>query len=157
MQIILIYFTIHFSFYIIGAYATTDILRLLRGCSVSVNAPDCYCPVCQHKLELKNQLPIISYIINHGSCAYCKNHIPFSDLFLEIFLFFSLSGISFFLDYNWIAYFVCVLFYELTKICFILLHGKRETGFISNLFLSIRNNIILFALIAFLFLLAQIV
>ena len=157
MQTILIHFAIFFVFYIIGAYATTDILRLLKGCSTSINAPDCYCPSCHCKISLRDQLPIVSYIKNHGACYHCKSPIPFSDLFLEIFLFLSLSGISFVLNYSWLAYFICLLFYELTKVAFLCRYGRREINFAKNLFLSIRNNLIIFSLVALLFLLANII
>lgn len=64
MQEYLLYFSLYFVFYIMGAYATTDILRLLKGSTVKVNAPDCYCPICHNKIALRDQLPIISYIKN---------------------------------------------------------------------------------------------
>lgn len=157
METILIHFAICLSFYIIGAYATTDILRLLKGCNISVDAPDCYCPICHNKIALKDQLPIISYLKNRGTCFYCSSPIPVSDLFLEIFLFASLSGISYILNFSWTAYLLCILFYETTKLVFVVVFGHRETDFLKNLFRSIRNNIATFSLIAVLFLLSHVV
>lgn len=151
-----IHFIICFAFYIVGAYATTDILRLLKGCSISVNAPDCYCPICHNKIALKDQLPIFSYFKNHGGCFHCKSPIPMSDLFLEIFLFITLSDISLLLNFSWIAYFLCVFVYQSTKIVFLLIYGQRETDFLRNLLLSTCNNILIFSLIAVFFLLSNI-
>ena len=37
MKTALVYFSIYFAFYILGAYATTDILRLLKGSTLYVN------------------------------------------------------------------------------------------------------------------------
>lgn len=156
MRILLIHFAIYFSFYIIGAYATTDILRLLKGCAVSINATDCYCPVCNKKIALKDQIPIFSYIKNKGTCFHCGSPIPVSDLFLELFLFATLSVISSALNFSWTAYILCVVFYEITKVLFLLFYGHREKDFMKNLFRSIFNNFFLFSLIAFLFLISQI-
>ena len=157
MESLFIRFVICFTFYIIGAYATTDILRLLKGSVVSINAPDCYCPICRNKIALKDQLPIFAYIKNHGSCFHCKSPIPISDLFLEVFLFVSLSVISFLFHFSWTAYFLCVLFYLCTKMIFLLVYGQREYDFLKNLLLSFFNNIVIFSLLAFLFLIAQII
>lgn len=156
MKTIFIHLTIYFSFYIIGAYATTDILRLLKGSTLSVNATDCYCPICHKKITLKNQIPIFSYLKNRGVCYYCNSPIPIFDLFLELFLFITLSGISLILNFSWTAYILCIAFYETTKIFFLFFYGHREKDFGKNLFLSLRNNIVLFSLIAFLFLISQI-
>lgn len=157
MQIHVIHITICFTFYVLGAYATTDILRLLKGCSVSINEPFCYCPICQNKISLKDQLPIISYLKNHGCCSNCKSHIPISDLFMEIYLFLSLSSISILFHFSWVAYILCILCYESTKIVFILICGHREQHFCRNLFASVRNNIVIFLLVGILFLIAQLI
>lgn len=156
MKIITPYFAILFAYYILGAYATTDILRLLRGSTVSVNAPDCYCPRCNTRILLRDQLPIFSYFKNHGSCRNCKSHIPISDLFLEIFLFIGLSGITIISRFSWIGFFLCILFYETTKLTFLLRFGKRKNQFGKNLVISLLNNLFLFTILAFFFALAQI-
>lgn len=152
----LIHFALFFTFYIIGAYSTTDILRLLKGCSVSMNAPDCYCPVCNKKLTFRDQIPIFSYLKHHGACSYCGSHIPFSNFGLELFLFVSFSLISYSFNFNWIAYFLCVILYQMTKISFLLIFGKRTVDFLKNILLSLINNLILFSLIAILFFIGQI-
>ncbi len=157
MQIYIVYFMIFVTFYILGAYATTDILRLLKGSSTSIDAPDCYCPICNSKIPLKHQLPIIAYFRNHGSCFNCHSRIPVSDLFLEIFIFAALSAIALFSRFTWIGYAICVAFYEATKLVFLLIHGRRDEAFVKNLLCSLRNNMVLFLLLAFLFLLVQIV
>lgn len=156
MKAIIIRMAICFAFYILGAYATTDILRLLKGSTVAVNAPDCYCPVCHTKIALRDQLPIISYFKNHGSCRNCKSSIPISDLFLEIFLFLTMTLLSILLNFNWLAFALCIAVYEITKIIFLCRLGRRESAFIKNLMISLATNIALFALLAFLFALAQI-
>lgn len=156
MKLFFLYFAIYFCFYIIGAYATTDILRLLKNSTTPVNAPDCYCPICHNKIKLQNQLPIFAYLKNHGKCAYCKSPIPFSDLFLEIFLFFTLSVSCTCLQFTWTAFFVCLAIYESTKLLFCLYYGVRQDSFFKNLLISTKNNCVLFLFIAILFLILQI-
>ena len=155
MENYIIYSAICFCFYILGAYATTDILRLLKGSTVSINAPDCYCPICNHKILLRDQLPIFAYIRNHGACRNCKSKIPFSDLFLEIFLFIALSTLTILLHFSWTAYFLCISVYEGTKLFFLLRFWKRETAFLKNLAVSLFNNLFLFGFIGILFALSH--
>ncbi len=69
MKTALVYFSIYFAFYILGAYATTDILRLLKGSTLYVNARDCYCPICHNRILLKDQIPLFSYLKNKGKCT----------------------------------------------------------------------------------------
>lgn len=157
MRLFVIHAAICLTYYILGAYATTDILRLLKGCSTPVNASSCYCPVCHRKLSLGSQIPVFSYIKNHGACRHCKSPIPVTDLFLEIFLFTLLTGISCILHFDWAAFCLCVISYEITKAVFILRFGKRENGFLKNLLISLSLNAMLFAFLALLFLMEHII
>ena len=84
MSMHIIHISIVFAFYIIGAFSTTDILRLLNGQTASVSDPYCYCPVCGNKIPLYDQIPIFSYFINHQKCRFCGSKIPPSELFLEL-------------------------------------------------------------------------
>ncbi len=142
---------IFLSFYILGAYGTTDILRLLRGSTVSVLAPDCFCPVCKNRVALRDQLPVFSYLIRHGACKYCKSHIPLSELFLELFLTAGLSGIALLTGFRLIGLALCVIFYEGVKGAFLIRFGKRENDFLKNFALSCLSNLLLFGMIAVLF------
>ena len=151
MEIYLIYFVICFCFYIIGAYATTDILRLLKGSDTPINSSDCSCPICNYKIPLHQQLPIFAYIKNHGACQNCKNKIPAANLVLEIYFFILLSGVSILLQFRFTAYILCIVIYEGTKLCLLLYYGKREHAFLKNLLHSLFNNFLLFSLIGILF------
>lgn len=155
MKEYIIYFAICFSFYILGAYATTDITRLLKGSVTPVNHPNCYCPICKNKLLLRDQLPIISYIKNHGQCRFCNSKIPFSDLFPEIFLFLFCSAISILLNFSWYAFLTCFIGYECAKVFTIIKHKRRVSKFAENFIISLLNNILIFSFIAFLFALAN--
>lgn len=152
----LLYIAIIMVFYIMGAYATTDILRLVKGSTLSINAPHCYCPKCQSKIRLKDQIPIVSYILGGGKCRNCKSPIPIFDLFFELFIFVLLSAIAICLRFHWTAYLCCICAYELTKVIFIAIYKPRENAFVKNLLHSLMNNLVIFALLGFLFLLVEI-
>lgn len=145
-------FTIIVSFYIIGAYATTDILRLLNGAHTAVWNPDCYCPICGKKIRLRDQLPMVSYWLNHGSCKWCGSKIPFSDIFLEIFIFAILSLSAVITKFSWVGFVVCVCLYQVVKLFYMVKTGRRKDGFWKNIVFSILANLIIFSLTAFLFL-----
>ena len=157
MKILIIHAAIYFTFYILAAYATTDILRLLKDCRTPVYASACYCPVCHQKIALKDQLPIISYFKNQGSCKICKSPIPITDFFLELFLFIALSVVSYLLHFGWIAYSFCILCYEGTKFLFLLFFGKRKSGFLKNLMISLFIHLLLFSMLALLFALEHLI
>ena len=157
MKVLIIHAAIYLTFYILAAYATTDILRLLKGCHTPVYASACYCPACHQKIALKDQLPIISYLKNQGSCKTCKSPIPITDFFLELFLFIALSVLSCLLHFSWTAFVFCILCYESTKLLFLLIFGTRKSGFLKNLMISLFINLLLFSILAFLFALEHLI
>ena len=149
MQIFIVHFFIFLTYYILAAYATTDILRLLKGSTLPVSSTSCYCPNCNQKISLRDQIPVFSYVINKGRCQNCGCKIPPNDLFLEIFFFLAFSAITVLFHFRWTAYFLCVVLYEAVKCIFIMIHGKREKDFSRNLLCSLRNNLLLFLFLAF--------
>lgn len=149
MKFLIVRFSILFIFYVLSAYATTDILRLLKGSALPVNSVSCYCPNCNNKIALKDQIPILSYIFNHGRCKACGCKIPPNDLFLEVFFFLSFSSVNLLFHFKWIAYFLCIAFYEVVKCLFLFRYGKREYEFMKNLTHSLINNFFLFLFLAF--------
>ena len=155
MKYIIIHFSIIFSYYIIAAYATTDILRLLKGSTLPVLSSNCYCPICHQKIKLIDQIPIFSYFRNHGRCRNCKSKISSSELFLEFFLFLTFSLITIFTHFHLISLFICIGLYEITKIIFILLYKPREQTFFFNLVCSLLSNFLLFSLLALCYFLVQ--
>lgn len=149
MQIYIVHFFIFLTYYILAAYATTDILRLLKGSILPVSSASCYCPNCNQKISLRDQIPVFSYVINKGKCQNCGCKIPPNDLFLEVFFFLSFSAITVLFQFRWIAYFLCIALYETVKCIFIMIQGKREKNFVKNLLCSLRNNLFLFLFLAF--------
>lgn len=151
MKNIILYTLLYVAFFIFGAYATTDILRLLHGCTSPVNAPGCYCPSCNKKIPLSAQIPVFSYIRNKGACQNCHAPIPLSDLFLELFIGFGFSIIATILHFSWLSFGLCICLYEATKGFYMLYAGVRKQAFFCNFFRSLFNNLILFSLLGILF------
>lgn len=42
------------------------------------------CPKCDHKLDAKDLIPVLSYLFQMGKCRYCKKHISLHYPLLEI-------------------------------------------------------------------------
>jgi leader peptidase (prepilin peptidase)/N-methyltransferase len=157
MTSIIIRMAIIICFYIIGAYATTDIVRLLKGSQLAVWNKSCYCPVCNNRIKLVEQIPIVSYVIGRGICRKCKSKIPFSDIWLEVVVFAVLSVVSIVTNFSYIGLFVCIVFYETLKITCCIKYGIRENDFLKNCIFSLLTNMLVFLLIAFLYLFEHII
>ena len=76
----------------IGSFLNVCIDRLpLRK---SLTYPASHCDACQHRLSLKDLVPMVSYLWLRGRCRYCRAQIPRRVLLLEV-----LSGVLFFLAF----------------------------------------------------------
>lgn len=146
-----------FALYILSAYATTDIIRLLRGNTVPIYAPNCYCPECNNKIRLIDQIPIFAYIINRGKCHYCKCKIPFNDILLEVLLLFIFTISNIFTGFTVWSYILTIAEYEIAKLIFIIIKGKRKDAFFKNLTISLITNLFVFLIIGMLYVMLEIV
>lgn len=145
------------SYFVLGAYSTTDIIRLLKGSTTPMMTADCYCPVCNSKIRLIDQVPTIAYLLNHGRCRSCKTRIPKNDFILEIIVYSGCIILAVVLNFSWISFFLMIVYYETVKILFLIKNGVREKDFIKNLVISLSSNLILFVLIFALFYMEHIV
>ena len=66
----------------IGSFFNVVIYRLPR--EESVVKPRSHCPKCKVPIPFYRNIPIISYIIQLGKCANCKNNISIQYLFVEL-------------------------------------------------------------------------
>ena len=139
------------SFLIVGAYATTDIKRLSKGASVSINDSASYCDNCKIKLSLSDQIPLVSYIINKGRCKHCHAKIPFSEFLFEFLTALSFSAISFTFSFSIIGFILLVSVYETFKLLYLLIKGFREIDFKKQYIISLLNNVNIFLLIGCIF------
>jgi len=143
-------------YFILGAYATTDVSRLLKGAVTSIYDPNCYCPSCGTKIPLRSQIPVISYLINRGKCSYCHHKITRTDILPEILLPLGFLSFSYILHFSFYAYLVCIGLFEGYKFLCLVYYGARTSGFLKNLVFSLLMNSLLFLLLGFFFFLANV-
>lgn len=144
-------------FFVIGAYATTDVSRLLKGATISISNPSCFCPYCGSRIPLHSQIPVVSYILGKGKCHICEHKIPLVDILPEILLPIGCMILSYLLHFSVFAYCSCILLFEGYKAVMIVYYGPRENKFVHNLMVSVIFNIFVFLLLGFLFLLINLV
>lgn len=62
----------------------------------SILQPGSHCDYCKRRLKARDLIPILSQILNHYQCRYCKAPIPVTYLYLELYggLLFLLTGLS---------------------------------------------------------------
>ena len=153
MKLYIIKISIFLAYYVLGAYATTDYLRLTSygNYNPKINSSDCHCPSCNHKLKLTDQIPLFSFLISRGKCAYCRAPIPAHEFILELCIF-TVSSIACIVGYfSAQAFFFTVAFYEAAKLVTVIILKPKKTGFISSLLFSIAVNIPIFMIIFLLF------
>ena len=73
-----------------------------------------HCDSCGHSLGWRDLIPILSYLVRKGRCAYCKQPIPKMSLYGELLLavVFVLTTMQY--DITWklalMLFFICVLY-----------------------------------------------
>lgn len=135
--VVLIKTGICLAYFIIGGLATTNIMRLFKGCTVHVYSSQCSCPHCGMKISPLNQTPILSYIFSKGKCKQCGSPIPADALALEILIFIGMSGISIIGNFSLVSIFFSFIYYELVRIGCLIKHGRRENDFAKQYFLAV--------------------
>jgi prepilin signal peptidase PulO-like enzyme (type II secretory pathway) len=73
---------------VFGSFFTLAVYRSPRG--LDITHKHSFCPNCEHKLEFRDLIPIVSYISLKGKCRYCGERIRIRYLILEV-----LSGLVF--------------------------------------------------------------
>jgi leader peptidase (prepilin peptidase)/N-methyltransferase len=103
----------------IGSFLNVVIYRIPKGENIAY--PPSHCPKCNAKLKPWHNIPLISYILLKGKCAYCKEKIstryPIVELltgFIAI-LVYKKMGIDI---YSFITFTVFALFLALSMIDF---------------------------------------
>jgi len=65
-----------------GSFLNVCIYRLPMG--ISVVKPRSACPRCKHGIALYDNMPVLSWLILHGRCRYCKVRISPRYLIIEL-------------------------------------------------------------------------
>ncbi|MEW6184454.1 MAG: A24 family peptidase [Thermodesulfobacteriota bacterium] len=66
---------------VLGSFFNVCIYRLPR--EESVAWPGSHCPHCRHPLSVRDNLPLVSFLLLKGSCRYCQAPISFQYPLVE--------------------------------------------------------------------------
>lgn len=144
-------------YYHIGGLSTTNILRLTKGNSLTINSTKCICDTCGKNIPPYLQLPIISFIVCGGKSKCCGTKIPIYPLLMEIAVTVGMSFISIMFQLAPIGIVASFAFYEIVRIITVLIKGKRESRFIQQYIIAIFSMIPFFLSTLFVSLLYQVV
>ena len=128
----------------IGSFLNVVVYRFQKN--LSIIKPRSFCPKCKTKLTWKENIPLISYLIQKGRCLSCGRYISFKYPLVELFtgtLFvvfvhssptFFLSNSNLFLDlfFNWLflSLLICIALIDIDS--FWIPQGLINFGFISG-------------------------
>ena len=146
---IIIILCIALSYLMIGALATTNILRLTRGNDLPVLSSACRCASCGGRITVLMQMPIVSYIALRGRCGYCGAPIPKQGLFLEILISSGMLLLTALFGFSFWGVTAAFLFYEAVRAAFVLKFGKRERDFARQYVIAVAAMIPCWALLQF--------
>ena len=103
----------------ISSFLNVVIYRLPLGMNLSY--PASHCPTCNHKLQAKDNIPVLSYLFLKGKCRYCHTHIPMRYTVVELigsisvllnYLHYGFTP-TFFLISGVIFVFICIFFIDI--------------------------------------------
>lgn len=144
-------------YYHICGLATTNILRLTKGNTVTILNSKCSCSSCNANINPFMQLPIISYVIAKGKCLKCGSKIPLDGLILEIGILFGMCFCSVLFSFSPLSVLFSFLLYEIVRIIVIVIKGKRETEFGKQYAIAVAMMVIMFVLVEFIALINTII
>ena len=77
----------------IGSFLNVIVYRIPEA--ISIVKPRSFCPNCKNKIKFKENIPVISWLIQKGKCSYCGTNINIRYPIIE-----SLTAILFFVFSN---------------------------------------------------------
>ena len=108
----LIYLALFIIGLIIGSFLNVIIYRLPND--LSIVKPRSHCPSCKEPIQMKDNIPLLSFILLHGKCRYCPEKINLRYPFVE-----TLAGILSVLLYS--IYGFSLLFILLLSLTYMLI------------------------------------
>tara|TARA_B100000963_G_C22580343_1_gene650525 strand:+ start:595 stop:1410 length:816 start_codon:yes stop_codon:yes gene_type:complete len=136
----------------IGSFLNVIVYRLPNN--LSIIKPGSFCPKCKNKLTWKENIPLISWLIQRGKCIKCNTSISIKYPLVELatgilFVFFinsspsiysSSSGslLNIFISWIFLSLLICISLIDINK--FWIPQGLINFGFISGLFGLISNE-----------------
>lgn len=146
---LLIILGIIISYLVIGGFATTNIIRLLKGETIKVADGKCYCGNCGKVIPVYRQIPIFSYLLSGGKCKDCGAKIPKMSFYIEAYVFALTSIVSLIFNFSPFGVLMSFIAYEGLKLGIISSKGKKKEKFIKEYILSLLYSIFCFSLVAF--------
>jgi len=136
---------------VMGSFFNVIIYRLPKG--ISIVTPPSHCPGCGERIQWKDNIPILSYIILNGKCRNCDFQIPIKYLVVETIsaFFFLFSYLRFDISLELFAFLIFVSL--LIPISFIDLNttlipdSLSISGIILGLSLSVFRGLALISII----------
>ena len=150
----------HFQYFVIGicigSFLNVIVFRFQNN--LSIVKPRSFCPKCKNKLTWKENIPLLSYLIQKGKCINCKSYISFRYPLIELitatlFVIFANSKPSFygtssyssfvvFFSWLFLSLLICITLIDIDS--FWIPQGLINFGFLSGIFglisTSISNN-----------------
>lgn len=68
---------------VIGSFLNVVIYRLPRAISLGSPAHS-FCPSCEHRLEARALVPLLSWVLARGKCVYCGAKVPSRYFWVEL-------------------------------------------------------------------------
>ncbi len=137
----------------IGSFLNVVIYRFPNN--LSIIKPRSFCPICKTKLTWRENIPLISWLIQGRKCMSCKTNIPFRYPLIELCtgslfaiflnsspsLYSSSSNLFINTIFSWIllSILVCITFIDIESLW--IPQGLINFGFISGLFGLLFLNI----------------
>ena len=140
----------------IGSFINVVVYRLPNN--LSIIKPRSFCPKCKTKLTWKENIPLISWLIQRGRCIHCNTSIsiryPLIELITAILfvvfinsspsLYIYSSNLIFNVFFSWLflSLLICIAFIDIN--CFWIPQGLINFGFLSGflclIFIGLFNN-----------------
>ena len=82
----MLYFLIALLGLVIGSFLNVCIYRIEKEESISF--PPSHCTSCNHRLGIKDLIPVLSFVILKGKCRYCNEKISLQYPIIEVIQYF---------------------------------------------------------------------
>ena len=129
----------------IGSFLNVVVYRFQKN--LSIIKPRSFCPKCKNKLSMRENVPLLSYLIQRGKCINCNGSISFRYPLIEfltgiLFIIFIKSSPSFFISnsnlffnlfFNWLflSLLICIALIDIDS--FWIPQSLINFGFISGI------------------------
>ncbi len=107
---------------ILGSFITMLSYRLPR--KLSITLPPSSCPHCHKTLQIRDLVPVVSWLIAHGKCRFCGAEIGARYVWIEI-----ATGVASAVAFAWLSFqptFVIAVLAIITVITMVTIRIERD-------------------------------